>query len=68
MESQKTKTYILYLRASKSGKRIGSVRGRNQSGLAEIIFGFQIADFGLVRPIHNTDRNRKYCIALSYGK
>lgn len=57
-------TYILDLRASKSGKGVGAIRGRHQSCLAEVIFCLKVPYLCLVGPVDDTNRDREDGVAL----
>lgn len=59
-----TGTYISDLGTGKPGECIRSIRGRNQSGLAKVVLGLQIANLGFVWSIHDAHGNGKHSIAL----
>lgn len=58
------KTYILDLRASKTGEGIRAVRGGHQSCLAEVVLGLEVAHLRLVWPVHDANGNGEHSVAL----
>jgi hypothetical protein len=52
--------------ARKAGKGIGTVRGGNQAGLAQVVLLLKVSDLGFIGSVDNTDGDREDRVALAY--
>ena len=60
-------TYVLDLRAGKAGKSIRTIRGGNESSLAEIVLGLEVSHLGFVGSVHNSYRDGEDSVALDWS-
>lgn len=58
-------TYVLDLRAGKAGKSVRTIRGGNESSLAEVVLGLEVSHLGFIGSVHNSYGNGEDSVALN---